>query len=1036
MENLGYITDTGYSNYYSPPIKKKIGLILDVDNNILEQLIRFDNPKSFLLNFFTDLNADVITLIRGNKNIPYYQLDNFLNSSRESLYDYKSNNSLFFDSIKNALSFFGGKQSLSEIMINENLFQKMIKKNSIFKLISSNTICEDIYSLQNFITQNFSSFNQKLFDAFGKLNLSSIYSALNKVFEVFNNYRNKSKLKYIVIISDGNLKENDSQIQKLINTAKKNNITIISILLSKKKKENKIYSEFPKHLNKKIKNLFDVTSKVDYKNPFARHFINKNWDFPKEGLGTLLFEAKIEDLSNQYFTDNIKNISNEFYEIKIEDLNLDSILRFKFKFQTKNQIFGTCWANAYAAAITLANKRIFGRKIETFETYRENIIKYACKKYIDGGRIDEKTEKYFNKQRLRIEKITEQQVQSAKMHGKFIVCHFYLTEAHWDKFEEFYEKHKKEVLTEEYINNKLDPTKNKVSGHAVLLVDYQKDYLKFLNSWGSNFGDNGTFKVKNGNVLSPIPFFPIEFYDIYYKDEDLTKEEKKYYSKNIDYIAEILEHFEGISIEKFIKYYNDLSNEEFLCRICGSKIKINRIKTSIENGLHVVECQVCNYTSEPEGKFRELLILKNLLHDGNEDFDINYEEKDNLYIERIPLHENFFKNKSDECTLGLVNNKKGKIDSLFDKKINSIIWIEDNIFMAGGSEEIVVFKIDNDNFQCLMEKSFKNDDLLTLCNLQCDGLIATGGMNLKILKINYSIYFLSIEKIFEDENKINKIILIEKNFGEITKLLAFCDQNGNIGIYNIYKGEVFLSFRKRCHKSNINCILYIPEEDILVSVSNGDKKLIFWEIKKNNLKNINEKEIDSVVSNDCLLDIKGKLMVGQKDGIYIFEHENKNIVKNYFFENNGFGGVFSMKHIENEYFICGREFGFCSIFKARDSLIRKVNIFRNNNLMSSEDINIDEDEDSYAPFDFSLNIERRYSPKKIYINHININDDINYGINNDINGDLNNDLNFDNDNYYITNICCAKINENKGYILTSSADKTIKAYIYKILSNK
>jgi hypothetical protein len=31
--------------------------------------------------------------------------------------------------------------------------------------------------------------------------------------------------------------------------------------------------------------------------------------------------------------------------------------------------------------------------------------------------------------------------------------------------------------------------------HAVILVEYGKDYLRFMNSWGTKWGDGGFFKV-------------------------------------------------------------------------------------------------------------------------------------------------------------------------------------------------------------------------------------------------------------------------------------------------------------------------------------------------------------------------------------------------------------------------------------------------------------------------------------------------------------------------------------------------------------
>lgn len=493
-----------------------------------------------------------------------------------------------------------------------------------------------------------------------------------------------------------------------------------------------------------------------------------------------------------------------------------------------------------------------------------------------------------------------------------------------------------------------------------------------------------TFKIKDGNVLAPNEFFDI----FYYEGKDLSEEEKKYYSKNISVITEILNRFDGMSIEKLINYYNILSNQFYECERCSSKIKIDYFKTKINNGIIEVECEICHLISKPKGKFLELLILKNLLHDGNEDFDINYEEKNYLDIKRIPLHKNFSKNllnDSDLCTIGFENSKENKIDSLFDKKINGIIWLKNNIFMACGFGEILVLRVNEESFFCLMEKNFPDDEFLTLCDLKSNDLIATGGKNLKIFKIDYSINYLKLEKTFENEGTINKIILIERKTPEMNKLLAFCYDKGNIGIYYINKDDISLSFKNHCHNSSINCILYILEDDILVSGCNKEKKIVFWEIQKDKLEEKNTTDIDSIIHNDSLLDIKGNLLVGQKNGICVIQHDKREIISKRVFYNNEFGGIFSMKVIDNDYFICGRQYGFCSIFKMRNSYLRKINIFRNNNLMYSENID-------------NSNVYR-------------------------------------NDNYYITNICCAKMAENEGYILISSADKTLKAYTYKVCSN-
>ena len=65
--------------------------------------------------------------------------------------------------------------------------------------------------------------------------------------------------------------------------------------------------------------------------------------------------------------------------------------------------------------------------------------------------------------------------------------------------------------------------------------------------------------------------------------------------------------------------------------------------------------------------------------------------------------------------------------------------------MAGGSDGIYAFEINNNSFKFLMEKNFYDDEILTLCDLKEYDLIAAGGKNLKIFKINYEINYLKLE---------------------------------------------------------------------------------------------------------------------------------------------------------------------------------------------------------------------------------------------------------------------------------------------------
>ena len=54
--------------------------------------------------------------------------------------------------------------------------------------------------------------------------------------------------------------------------------------------------------------------------------------------------------------------------------------------------------------------------------------------------------------------------------------------------------------------------------------------MKILNSFGQDWGDNGYFRVENGDVLG------MQFCEIYYDFEDLNDEEKQNFSSLMDQV--------------------------------------------------------------------------------------------------------------------------------------------------------------------------------------------------------------------------------------------------------------------------------------------------------------------------------------------------------------------------------------------------------------------------------------------------------------------------------------------------------------------
>ena len=308
------------------------------------------------------------------------------------------------------------------------------------------------------------------------------------------------------------------------------------------------------------------------------------------------------------------------------------------------------------------------------------------------------------------------------------------------------------------------------------------------------------------------------------------------------------------------------------------------------------------------------MILKDLMNDGNKDFDINFEEDYYIKINRNILHKNFeVNNKSDICSIGEKNKANKRIDSFFisnvnNSKVNNIIYLENlKLFMACDSRTILLI---NDKFK-LIGIMHSDDNLRTLCDLKLRhnsrnlNWIASGGECLIIYEIDEAChsqgtmiagYFggfiyhrqkngphIQPQKRFDNNRNINKIILL--NNQGIMGRIAVCDDFGFIGIYKLYNpNDIQFSFKMLCH-SYINCILYLSDENILVSGSDRDQNLKFWRIQEtsNKLELVNSfNNIYSTISNNSLLDINKKILVGQKNGIRVSHHE-QGIIRNCLF---------------------------------------------------------------------------------------------------------------------------------------------------------
>ena len=374
-----------------------------------------------------------------------------------------------------------------------------------------------------------------------------LFTALNIAFDNFKNQSNDNNEKYLFILSDGELTDvdkNSNCIQQIIEKAKNNKVTIISIFLTSKSipKEETLYDTYQSHFTQGSKDLFLMSSTLNYESPVIKFLIQKGWKIPSSGESKLFVEINnsqnlnkfielmneaIGELNNRNNIEIAKNpnsLVNLLSSTAANDYVNSKVIN---QFTPNSQTGGTCYANATAASICFASARVLGRpKLKFGEVLQKIIDKFGYK----GGNVDKVLQCFLDGYRLHYKKtMSEEEARKAIMLTRPCITIFHLTGMQWGNFSKFYKNNPKGILTKEIINENYIYPEETPGGHAVVLTHISKEYLKFLNSWGKNWGDSGYFKIKDIDVLGP----DYCFYDIFWYISDLNNEEITYFNNYI-----------------------------------------------------------------------------------------------------------------------------------------------------------------------------------------------------------------------------------------------------------------------------------------------------------------------------------------------------------------------------------------------------------------------------------------------------------------------------------------------------------------------
>jgi len=180
---------------------------------------------------------------------------------------------------------------------------------------------------------------------------------------------------------------------------------------------------------------------------------------------------------------------------------------------------------------------------------------------------------------------------------------------------------------------------------------------------------------------------------------------------------------------------------------------------------------------------------------------------------------------------------------------------------------------------------------------------------------------------------LNKIIKLNNNE------FASCARDGKVKIWN----ENYIE--KQCinaHGTYVNSILML-KNDMLVSGSNGEGTLKFWNLKDYSLcQTFNN--IYSTAYNNSLIEVGNILFVGEKGGIRIFSVKNNNNIESVFYNEIDSIRFLSLSSIGNDIIIAGGTNGNIYLYK----IIKKNNIYLENINVIWNDFKTIKEEFQYA----------------------------------------------------------------------------------------
>jgi hypothetical protein len=398
----------------------------------------------------------------------------------------------------------------------------------------------------------------------------------------------------LVLMSDGHWTDGDPG--KIASELHSENVAVAGVYLTSDRDvaQRRLYDQPASSWDKGRSTLFNIASEVSASKHPIPVLMSVGWQVPCSGEIALYVcvctETAVEEFCSLLVSAH--SGSTEALLDIIGRLQLDEYISDRHVVTCNNPSdqgnSATCYAHAIAAVMHMALLRIERQEpCPTIEEIRDKILREFPPG--DQGRVcEEVLNQAVQWYRLRYRAVDEIGARRAVLHRHPVLTTFRLSKKGWAKFCQHFRQPqtRRAMLTEADMRpHRHGPDDG---GHAVVLYACDPHSLSFLNSWGSDWGTNGSFRVQGPAVLEMDErhrLAPVQFYEVFWYEKDLTPSERAAYAAKVEE-----------KLRTYTTKYPSLLELEATCPLCQ---RISLISDFTGNAREA-RCPRCSYSFVPK----------------------------------------------------------------------------------------------------------------------------------------------------------------------------------------------------------------------------------------------------------------------------------------------------------------------------------------------------------------------------------------------------------------------------------------------------